>query len=357
LTELGIQQVWCLVPKDSLTEEDRDRVGLQSNILEGSWDFEKLANNFDVELLLTQGFTRLELDVDQTHEDDFNTEDELKSIQTPVCQSGDLFQLGEHRLIVGNSVDQDMVDRLMEGKIARVIFTSPPYNMAAGLYGKEYHDDLSREEYIAMNLAVINNWSRYLKGFIFWNISYNKNARDEFIEVMYRILKDTQMRFLELIVWNKKHALPITSKGMLTRQYEDILLAADKDTMKEDIELYFAGTNEKRAIFNKKTGKSVSNYWEIGTNKSQQADILACFPVELPGRAMQLMTERGDIVLEPFFGAGTTMVAAQQLGRICYGAELTPKFADLAIRRFQRNFPEMETKCLTRDIDMQLFNG
>lgn len=68
----------------------------------------------------------------------------------------------------------------------------------------KYKDNLERQEYIDFNIDVIEKFKKYLKGFIFWNISYNKNSRDAFIDIFYRIIKETGFKFLELIVWNKK---------------------------------------------------------------------------------------------------------------------------------------------------------
>ena len=332
----GEDEIEVRVAKRKLTDEEFQHYNIASNKVSGEWDWDTLANHFDFDLLQEAGFSEQELlGRKEVKEDEFDTDAEIEKIGTPTVQLGDMYKLGEHRIICGDATDPYVVTQLMGGQSAKMIFTSPPYNMDAGLYGKEYGDNKKREEYIAFNINTLNAWKQHLKGYVFWNISYNKNARDEFIEIMYRILKETGLKFLELIVWNKKHAMPISSKAMLTRQYEDVLLVGSEDEMKMEIEMYFAGTNEKQAVFNKRTGRGVSNYWEIGTNKSQQSVHLACFPVNLPAKGIELMTLHGDIVADPFLGSGTTLIAAEQLGRKCYGTEMSPLFVELAIKRWE----------------------
>lgn len=355
LLEIGREEVYCMVPDHKLSEQERDKVGIESNINEGMWDTDVLLAKFDVPMLVQQGFTKLDLGIKEVKEDDFNLGKEYEKIKDPISKMGDIYQLGNHRIMCGDSTKESDVKSLVGEETIKMIFTSPPYNMKAGLYGKEYSDDKSREEYIDFNLRIINLWKKNLKGFIFWNISYNKNSRDEFIEIMYKIIKDTSLKFLELIVWNKKHAMPITSKAMLTRQYEDVLLVGDQDTVKADIDLYFAGTSEKNAVFNKRTKKAVTNYWEIGTNNSQQEGHFACFPILLPAKGVEMMTVEREVVADPFIGAGSTMIACEQLERRCFGMEMSPVFVDLAIRRFHRFNPNAEIKCLNREVDMAPF--
>lgn len=337
LKALGRQETEVIV-KRGLTQEQKDRYLLLSNKLNemGGWNYESLANYSEEELLRAHWKSE-ELDrIFQlsTEEDDFDVETEREKIIEPKVKSGDLYKLNEHRILCGDSKDSLSFEKLMSGANAKLVFTSPPYNMAGKMY-ENYADNLKSEEYIKFNLEVINNLKKYLKGFLFWNISYNKNARSEFIEIIYKITKETGLQFLELIVWDKGHAMPITSKEGLTRQYEDILLVGDEENISSDLELYFCGRNDRRAYFNKKTQKGITNYWRIGTNKAQLKNHLACFPMALPVKGMELMTIREEIVLDPFLGSGTTLIAAEKSGRKCYGVELDPIYVELTINRWE----------------------
>jgi len=254
--------------------------------------------------------------------------------EEPKANLGDIYQLGNHRIMCGDSTKLEDVEKLMDGKKGKVIFTSPPYNINSGMY-ESYEDNLKSEEYIDFNINIINIWKKHLKGFIFWNISYNKNSRWEFIEIFYRIVKETGLKFLELIVWNKKQALPITSKEMFTRQYEDVLLVGDEHSIQEDLDMFVCARNDKKAFFNKKTNRGITNYWEIGTNKTQLKNHLACYPVMLPVKGIILMSNEKDIVMDPFIGSGSTLIACEKTNRICYGMELDPKYIDVIIKRYE----------------------
>jgi len=316
-----------------LNEEQAKAYRLADNKLnESDWDMDLVVSElkelsepmvdltgFDKDLLIT----------------DEEKDDEVPEVpEEPKSKLGDIYQLGNHRIMCGDSKSSEDIEKLMNGKIGKVIFTSPPYNINSGMY-QNYEDNLKSEEYIDFNIEIINKWKKFLRGFIFWNISYNKNSRWEFIEIFYRIIKETGLKFLELIVWNKKHALPITSKEMFTRQYEDILLVGDEESIQLDLDMFVCARNDKKAFFNKKTNRGITNYWEIGTNKTQLKNHLACYPVALPVKGILLMSNIGHIIMDPFSGSGSTLIACEKTNRICYGMELDPKYIDVIIKRWE----------------------
>jgi DNA modification methylase len=246
---------------------------------------------------------------------------------------GEVWELGEHKLICGDSTDTSIITKIVGKEKATLCFTSPPYNMNSGMYLHD-KDNKSSEEYIQFNMKVINNITQVLEGFIFWNISYNKNQRNEFIKIMNEILK-TPLNFLELIVWDKGHSLPINSEKLLRRQYEDIIVTSTPEQNKI-LEFYYLGSSEKKIAFNKRTNKGISNYWRIPVNNVQIKDtLLACFPVALPAQAIQLTTKEQDIILDPFLGSGSTLIACEQLQRKCYGVELDPYYCSVIIERWE----------------------
>jgi DNA modification methylase len=328
---LGIKEV-PVIRKENLTEEQVKAYRLADNkIAESEWDM-----GLDIEELKglsDEMFDLTGFDKDLILEPDAKDDEVPEIPEEPKSKLGDLYELGEHRVLCGDSTSKEDIDVLTLGKIGKIVFTSPPYNMDAGMY-ENYKDDLKRNEYIQFNIDTINNWKRCLKGFLFWNISYNKNARDDFIEIMYRAIKETKLKFLELIVWNKKTAMPITSNKMMTRQYEDIFLLGDDDSIKEDLEMFSIFSNYSKAIFNIKTRKYLRNYWEIPVNKVQLDNHKACYPVQLPSRAITIMTEENDIVLDPFLGSGSTLIACEKFNRKCYGTDLDPKYIDVIVQRY-----------------------
>ena len=319
---------------DHLTDEERRAYMLVHNKLTMNTGFNDEILNMELgDISLDMSAYGFSLEVD---DDDVEIiEDEPPEVKTETTTKvGDMFLLGDHVLMCGDSNKEEDVEKLLSGVEYKVLFTSPPYNMASGMY-ENYQDNKESQEYIEFNLNVFNKWMKHCKGYMFWNISYNKNSRWEFIEIIYRLIKESGMRFLELIVWDKGHGMPIVSKDMLTREYEDVLLMADEETAAKEIEMYYLGTTEEKAVFNKKKGKGISNYWRIGTHGTQLKNHKACNPVELSARAVRLCSDRGDIVADCFGGSGTTLISCEQLGRKCYTMELDPLYCDVIVERWE----------------------
>jgi DNA modification methylase len=176
---------------------------------------------------------------------------------------------------------------------------------------------------------------RYLKGYVFWNLSYNMKSRWEFIEIFYRIIHETDLQFLEKITWDKGHGLPINSPKGLTREYEQILVAGDEDTIQKEISFAVIGNNTDKVIFRKNGYKGLTNYWRISTEKTQTEEHRAAFPLELPMRAIRLMTDEGDLIFDPFGGIGTTLIAAEKTKRRCFMVELDPIYCSFIIERWE----------------------
>ncbi len=332
---LGMTEVPTLEVKH-LSEAQKKAYILADNRLaeDAGWDEEMLR----IEL---ESLRELEFDIDLIGfeiDDLFHDEEADGEIIEPptevVSELGDVWLLGNHRLMCGDSTSRTDVEKLMNGAKVKTIFSSPPYNMGGKLY-ENYKDNLESQKYIDFNLSVVNTWKEHLEGYLFWNISYNKNTRWEFTEILYRIVKETGLRFMELIVWDKGHGLPIASKDMLTRQYEDILLVGVDDNISNDMDLYYLGSTKQRGHFNKRKGKGISNYWKIGTKDSQLDNHQACFPVKLPIKGIKLTSNKGDNVADPFGGSGTTLIACENIERNCYMMELDPAYCDVIINRWQ----------------------
>ena len=331
---MGLEEVPCIVVKD-LTEEQIRKLALIDNKSSeiAEWDFDLLKK--ELEDLDLSEFPELDWEIEElgeekeVEEDNFDVDANIP--EEPKAKLGDIYQLGEHRLMCGDSTKEEDVAKLMDGEIIRCVFTSPPYNMGGGMY-ENYKDNLSSNEYIEFNLKVIKNIKKYLKGFVFWNISYNKKSRDEFLRIALKICEE--LNFKEMIIWNKKKAMPITSNEIMTRTYEDIFLyASENENRFEIINLY---ESERGILYNKKKNKIIKNYWEINVDNNTQLDNhKACYPVRLPAEGIKYTTEQGDIVFEPFGGSGTDIIACEQLNRKCYCMEFDPVYVDVCIKRWE----------------------
>jgi len=325
----GLKEVPIIVA-DNLTEQQQAEFIIKDNVGFGEWDWDLLANQWDVEALEDWG---LELPFDNTpvleaEEDDYEAPSE---IQTDIVL-GDLIEIGQHRLLCGDSTDSDAVARLMDGQKADMVFTSPPYNAntkagqgdifnkkkSVKLYSDGYSDNLESSEYVNFASAVLNNCFLFTDGHIFWNVSYNANSRFEYIQQIQNHLQ----YLIEQICWKKSSTIPF--KGSLMRDWEPIYVFSTNDNM--------LGLDSVH-----------SNHWEVNNTHSQQDNHKACFPVELPSRAIRL-NDSYKIIFEPFTGSGSTMVAAHQLNRKCYGMELDPKYCQVIIDRMHKLDPSLDIK-------------
>jgi len=325
----GLKEVPIIVA-DQLTDAQKGEFIIKDNVGFGEWDWDLLANEWDVETLQDWG---LELPFDNTpvleaEEDDYEAPSE---INTDVVL-GDLIEIGNHRLLCGDSTDSDAVARLMDGQKADMVFTSPPYNAntkagqgdifnkkkSVKLYSDGYSDNLESSDYVNFASSVLNNCFLFTDGHIFWNVSYNANSRFEYIQQIQNHLQ----YLIEQICWKKSSTIPF--KGSLMRDWEPIYVFSTNGNM--------LGLDSVH-----------SNHWEVNNTNSQQDNHKACFPVELPSRAIRL-NDSYKVIFEPFTGSGSTMVAAQQLNRKCYGMELDPKYCQVIIDRMHKLDPSLEIK-------------
>jgi DNA modification methylase len=322
LEHLGIEETYIIKAKD-LTDKQEQEFIIKDNVGYGEWDWDQLANEWDVEDLDEWG---LDLPLDfvkelEAEEDDFAIPE--GGIETDIVL-GDLFEIGEHRLLCGDSTDSDSVARLMDGQKADMVFTSPPYNAntkagqgdifnkkkSVKLYSDGYSDNLESSDYVNFASSVLNNCFLFTDGHIFWNVSYNANSRFEYIQQIQNHLEF----LIEQICWKKSSTIPF--KGSLMRDWEPIYVFSTNGNM-----LGLDSVN--------------SNHWEVNNTNSQQDNHKACFPIELPSKAIKL-NDWYKLIFEPFTGSGSTMVASHQLKRKCYGMELDPKYCQVIIDRMKK---------------------
>lgn len=331
--EAGLKEVPIIKASD-LTEDQQREFIIKDNVGFGEWDWAMIANEWDAEQLGEWGLDVPDMAQElEAEEDDYEMPDE---VQTDIV-IGDLFEIGPHRLLCGDSTDSDQVAKLMNGEKADMVFTSPPYNGNTTMYdyvivdGKKKRkdkplyednstDNKTSEDYVqflhdALNVCILNT-----DGYIFWNINYNAKSRFEYLESIYPYRYMLQ----ETIIW-KKNAIP-TANGF-TRNFEFIFLLK---------------TNPELKHLNKEYDVT-HNIWEVNNSGSQQENHKACFPVKLPAKAIGL-NERTKTILEPFTGSGSTMVASHQLKRKCYGMELDPKYCQVIVDRMRKLDPSLSIK-------------
>ncbi len=336
-----------VVRLDHLTPEQIKacRVGLNKLQEGATWDFEAIRIElleiepalvtFDIEVEAL-GFSPAEFDLLTAPAQPAVAEDEaaIAPAQNVVTRLGDLWRLGRHRLLCGDALSEEAFTHLMGGKKARMSFCDPPYNLKvdgviSGL-GKNKHrefamasGEMSRSDFIAFLSAYMHNCAAHS---VDGSVHYACMDWRHIVELV-TAGEAAFDKFLNLVVWNKTNA----GMGTMYRSQHEL------------IGVFKAGTAPHKNNFGLgETGRHRSNVWTVtGANsfgKDRTAD-LAVHPTVKPTAlvvdAILDVSSRGDIVLDCFCGSGTTILAAQKSGRLCYALELDPLYLDVAIRRWQ----------------------
>jgi len=248
----------------------------------------------------------------------------------PITQTGDLWLLGEHRLLCGDSTKAEDVARLMDGAKIDLCFTSPPYNSKDGGYKTDYHgktkkfynhkcDNRTEDEWVVFCDSVLCLVASHLKSDsspVVWNVMYTANCRSGYGRTMFA--GSHLLTVKETICWDKGAGFPTASCGILSRNWELVFVLS-----KGDDYITTQGKNEPRWA-----------KWNIQRPK-QHDDHKATFPIELACRAITDFGHEGTNVYDPFLGSGTTLMAAEQLGRKCYGMEISPQYCDVIVKRWE----------------------
>ena len=260
----------------------------------------------------------------QAEEDDFDPDE----VHETKVKTGDVWQLGEHRLMCGDSTDADCFAKLMNGERADIAFTSPPYNAGSinqednprthAKYG-EYDDNKSSSEYLQF---ITTNVGLLLKHAYetFYNIGLVAGNKREIVKLMATYLD----QYKDMIYWRKTSCAPVIQPGVINNLVEFIIAFGENGTRKFRNPQFSQGS-----YYNVIEGKNASDNEYSKIHK-------ATFPVYLPAEFIQSFTPQGGSVLDCFGGTGTTMIACEQLGRKCYMMELDPHYCTVIIARWEK---------------------
>lgn len=339
--KLGLAEVPCIV-LDGLSEAQKKAYIIADNklALNAGWDDELLKIeleqlkelDFDLGLI---GFSDDELALlmgGETTEGLVDEDQVPELVDDPVTVLGDVWLLGNHRLMCGDSTSIDAVEKLMQGEKADFCFTSPPYNAAiksaqmhskapksgaGGLYVGGYSDDKSSTEYVQFNSDIISALSA-VAGENFtccYNINYNKNSPSEYIDVIHAAKQSIPL--VETIVWEKAMAVSLQGDN-LTRIFEFVFVLC-----------------KGKFKINKNRTECLKNLWKISNIGANHESHKACFPIALVEEGVKNFCPHGGVIVEPFGGSGTTLIAAEKLGCKSNAMELDPRYCDVIIKRWQ----------------------
>lgn len=333
--EEGITEVPCVFV-EHLTEAQKRAYIIADNrlALNAGWDTEMLSVelaelqgvDFDLSLL---GFDDSELNkllgsIDDVKDDDFDVDGELS--KPAITKPGDLWLLGRHRLVCGDSTKAETYELLMDGKLANLTVTDPPYNVNyEGAAGKIKNDNMSGEQFYKFLLDAFTLIEKSMANdasiYVFHADTEGLNFR--------RAFDDAGFYLSGTCIW-KKQSL-VLGRSPYQWQHEPILFGWKKSGK----HMWFSDRKQ-------------STVWEFDKPK-KNADHPTMKPVHLVAYPILNSSMTGCIVLDPFGGSGSTLIACEQTGRICCTAELDEKFCDVIVKRYIEQTRSSESVYLMRD--------
>lgn len=325
-TELAVSVV-------DLDDQQERLLNIALNKVSGRWDEGALAwlledlqeSGADLEL---SGFDQDELEELLAHldsgsisdfevnEDDFNVEDALSNVEEVVTQNGDLWVLGRHRLLCGDSTNPVDVERLMNGRKAKLVLTDPPYGVSYTGGTKEWemikNDHLTHEELLGFMDAVYSNISNSIESECSLYIWHAGSAAPEFILPARKYFDISY-----ILIWNKNMA----QFGNMGSHYK----------LKHEPCIYMKPRNGKH---NWNGPNNEVTVWDIERSTKNEYHPTQK-PISLASRAIQNSSRRGEIVLDLFGGSGFTLMASEQTDRTAHLMELDPKYCDVIVKRWE----------------------
>jgi DNA modification methylase len=343
---LGLREVPVIVIA-GLSDAEKRALALADNKIAANagWDRQLLAEelgdlarllpecNLDLEIT---GFEAAEIDglLGDLVDPELDPADEVPSPKDrPISKIGDLWELGPHRLLCGNAESAENVRRLMDNDSAAMVITDPPYNLRIGKVqgrGRTKHGDFVQ----ASGEMSPARYTEFLQASLSLAANYSVDGAIHFIFIDWRHIAEllaagaqVYSDLKNVVVWVKTNA----GQGSFYRSQHELIFVF-KNGDGPHINNFELGQH----------GRNRSNVWTyagVNTFRAGRQDDLSAHPTVKPlalvADAMRDCSRRGDIVLDPFIGSGTTIMAAERVGRRAHGLELDPLYVDVAVRRWQ----------------------
>jgi len=316
LNEMHTDTIPCVVLDLSKEKERELNVRLNKNT--GDFDIDILANEFDIDELVDWGFKHIDLGLNIDKITEGNTEDDhIPEVKESRVKLGDVWQLGKHRLMCGDSTKESDVKKLMNGEKADMVFTDPPYGIS---YSSNMRTKTEKFKELKNDNIFLNKWipliNKFSNGFVYVWTSWK--VLDTWLDMCKEIGKLSNM-----IIWFKGGGGIGDLKKTFASDYE-IALVYNRD--------------------NEITGKRLGSVWEIGKDSNSSYKHPTQKPVELSEIAIKNTSIKNNIVLDLFLGSGSTLIACEKTNRICYGMELDTKYCDVIIERWEQFTGQKATK-------------
>jgi DNA modification methylase len=343
--KLGWKEVPCIVEENLSDEIIKSRI-LKDNLHSGEWDYDILANEWPIETLLDAGFNAEDLlgeieDLGSTEEDS-ETLEPTKD-EDAITKLGDVYELNRHRIICGDSTLPEYVEKVLDGAEPILMVTDPPYGVEYDPSWRAEAGKGCKAKGKVQNDGQVN-WA--LAWHLFpGSVAYVWHAGKYCAEVE-KSLTDSEYEIISQIIWVKQQFA--LSRGDYHWQHEPCWYAIKKGHSHN-----WQGSRKEATIW------EISNLNCFGKSKEDGEERTAHStqkPIECMAKPIRNNSAKGEGVYDPFLGSGTTLIAAEQLGRICYGIELSPGYCDIIVNRW-RNWMEKNNKPYTIKKNGEQFNG
>lgn len=343
----GDEQIDVRIPNRKLTQKESEQYLIASNKLGGDWDTD-LLKHFEFEMLTDSGFEDMELmefwdQEDKVTDDDFDLEKEVKKIKNPTTKPGSIIRLGNHKIICGDNTSEEVVRKLCADDKIDMIFSDPIYNISysysKGLgkdkkYDAEVDDNRSFDEYrefLTQGLECalsISNEDVYV---FYW-------CSQVYIGLVQGIYRTLGIDNKGVALWLKNGFTPLPNT-IFNRSYEPVVFGSRGKPFLNKVRTKY------HEVLNTEVGngndiiEDVDHMFDVWAEKripGKDMEHATSKPPRIYERAMLRCTKPNDIIFDSFLGSGSSIIAAEQLGRRVYGCELEPAFCDIIIKRFEK---------------------
>ena len=311
---MGMKEIPCV--ELNLTPDKEKELNVRLNKNTGEWDYDSLANYFDVGELTEWGFTDDEL---QFYEDEpeqgLIDDDEIPEVEEAITKSGDLWILGDHRVLCGDATKKEDVEMLMNGEKADMVFTDPPYSITVqggGALIKHFTKTAERIKDIVdfEPKEWLQTLPFYFNGNMNTFIFCNKNLIPDYLNYA----KECGYNF-NILVWCKKQVVPFTGG----HHYSDI-----------EYIIYLS----KKPIFNNGLKDAEYRKYFVCDNEKNK-DHPTIKPLEIIANEIKIASNINGVVADCFLGSGSTLIACEKTKRKCYGMEIDPHYCDVIVKRWE----------------------
>lgn len=343
----GEEIIDCRIPNRKLTESEYKQYLLIANKVHADWNEDILSEYFEIDTLLESGFDKGEItdiftDILETEDDGFNEEKELKKIKKPKSKLGDLYQLGPHRLLCGDSTKLETVQKVVGKAQIDMVYCDPVYNINMSYekgiggtkdYGGTAKDSRSEEEYEAFLQKTIENALAVSKK----DVHLFYYCDETYIPLIATIYKALGINFKRVCIWLKGVANP-TPQVAFSKVYEPCVYGVRGKP-------YLSPNHHNfDEVLNKEIGtgnQMIENFmdmidvWAVQRLAGNKYLHPTQKPITLHDKPIRRCTKVGDNILSLFGGSGGELLAAHQLKRNCFMVEMDPVFVDLIIKRYE----------------------